>query len=181
MTKLWPVVTILVNIWQCLPLSTNRLLTWREGRRQQLCVVFIYIFSWINAVAFGRQQSCPPKAMESLFDPSPLPPLRTLWKWVNKRPPVTHLMTNDTNDCATNVLQLSHQHTVTLLHCHTFMLSYCHNKKYFFKRNAWYTMSIAELLNVIDILHCDTLWHCDTWVTWKSSHSRALKGRTKAP
>jgi hypothetical protein len=55
--------------------------------------------------AFGRQKSCLLKAMESLFDPPPTP--RTLLKRVTKRPPMTHLMTNDTNDCATNVLQLS--------------------------------------------------------------------------
>jgi hypothetical protein len=29
---------------------------------------------------------------------------------------MTHLMTNDTNDCATNVLQLPHQQSVTLSH-----------------------------------------------------------------
>jgi hypothetical protein len=37
---------------------------------------------------------------------NPLP--RTLLKWVTKKPPMTHLMTNDPNDCATNVFQLSH-------------------------------------------------------------------------
>jgi hypothetical protein len=48
-----------------------------------------------------------------------LGPLPDFIEMFTKRPPITYYMTNNTNDCATNVLHLSHQHTVTLSRCHT--------------------------------------------------------------